>query len=128
MRKRLAAILAALLIVAGLAGCKHDSDVVSENISKDADEFKVFRQIVVYNSITDTIVLEVDGWCAIGNDDPADQVTYMCKSPGGYTKDIIKKADNVFVFVHQLHPVDVSSDYFKVVLKPSTIVPDFDVQ
>lgn len=37
----------ALLLV---SGCKHKSDTVSHNLSQDADSYKVFRQIVVYNA------------------------------------------------------------------------------
>jgi hypothetical protein len=32
------------------------------------------------------------------------------------------------VFVHQLEPIDVSPDYFKVTVKPTTVIPDFDVR
>lgn len=128
--KKIATAVAAVTFVglASLTACQNDSDVVSENLSKEADEYKVMRQIVVYNAITDTYILEVTGYCSLGNDDPASQVSYTCKSPGGYVKDIIKKSDNTFVFVHQLHPVQVSDDYFEVVVKPSTVIPDFDVR
>ena len=128
MIKRIVAVLAALVLAFGFAACSSDSDVVSKNLSKDADNYKVFRQIVVYNSITDKYILEVNGYCSLGNSDAAGTVSYTCKSPGGYVKDIIKKSDNVLVFAHQLHPQHVSSDYFKVVLKPSEIVPQFEVR
>jgi hypothetical protein len=128
MRRIFAAIAAALLLFVGLEACDNDSDVVSKNISTDADNYKVMRQIVVYNGITDTYILEVIGYCALGNEDPKDQVSYTCKTPAGYVKDIIEKSDNTFVFVHQLEPIDVSPDYFKVTVKPTTVIPDFDVR
>lgn len=117
-----------LAAAAGLAltGCSHDSDTVNDNLSNDADQYKVFRQIVVYNAITDNYILEVDGYCSLGNNDSGDEVTYTCKTAGGYVKDIIKKSDNTFVFVHQLHPKNVSKDFFQVTLKPTEIVPDFN--
>lgn len=131
MNKPLALTLAAAAAVVGLTACDSDADVASKNLSKDADNYKVMRQIVVYNGFTDKYILSVTGYCALGNDDPADEVSYTCKdnsSSTGVTKDIIKKSDNTFVFVHQLEPVDVSTDYYKVVLKPTTIVPDFEVR
>jgi hypothetical protein len=115
-----------VLSAAGLSACENDSDVVSENLSTDADNFKVFRQVVVYNAITDKYILEVQGFCALGNNDNSDSVSYTCKVEGGYTKDIIKKSDNTFVFVHQLSPKNVSPDFYKVTLKPTTIIPDFE--
>lgn len=126
--KVIVALMASLALVVVTAGCSHKSDTVSKNLSKDADSFKVFRQIVVYNGITDKYILEVDGYCALGNHDSSSEVTYTCKSPDGYIKDIIEKSDNTFVFVHQLKPRNVSDTYFKVILRPETIVPDLDFQ
>lgn len=129
MRKKLFAALAALVLVFSLAACgEHDSDVVSKNLSTDSDNYKVFRQIVVYNAITDTPVLEVQGYCALGNNDGASETTYTCKSPQGYVKDIIKRSDNTFVYVHQLYPRNVSADFFKVTIKPTTLIPDFELR
>lgn len=130
MLKRLRVVLIAMAVVAGLAltGCTHKSDTVSQNLSNDADQYKVFRQIVVYNGITDKYILEVEGYCALGNDDSSRQVTYTCKSPDGYVKDIIEKSDNTFVFVHQLHPVNVSDTFFQVTLRPESVIPNFQVQ
>lgn len=65
---------------------------------------------------------------SLGNDDPSNEVSYTCKTDQGYIKDIIHTSDNSFVYAHQLHPVNVSPDYFKVTLKPTTIVPDFQVR
>lgn len=131
IRRVLAAVVAVLAVAVGLSACENDADVASRNISTDADNYKVFRQIVVYNSITGEYMLEVKGFCALGNDDSAGTVSYTCKVPdgtgsGGYVKDIIRKSDNVTVWAHQLEPVDVSTDYYKVTLKPTTIVPDFE--
>lgn len=127
MNKRIiAGTILALAAGVALTGCSHDSDTVSDNLSNDSDQYKIFRQIVVYNAITDNYILEVDGYCSLGNKDSGDEVSYTCKTPGGYVKDIIKKSDNTFVFVHQLHPKNVSKDYFQVTLKPTEIVPNFN--
>lgn len=128
-RKILAAILALVALTMGLSACKSDADVASKNLSKAADNYEVMRNIVVYNGITDKYIMTVTGYCALGNEDSADQVSYTCKSDAGLVKDIIKKSDNTFVFVHQIYPKgDVSTSYFRVVLKPSTVVPDFDLR
>jgi hypothetical protein len=121
-------VLLAGALALAVTGCTHKSDTVSENISKEADSYNVFRQVVVYNSITDQIVLEVDGFCALGNSDNGDEVSYTCKTDEGYIKDIIEKSDNTFVFVHQIGGVNVSDTYFKVIVRPETIIPDVDFQ
>lgn len=127
---KLRSVLIALAVVAGLAltGCSSKSDTVSHNLSKEADSYQVFRQIVVYNGITDKNILEVDGFCSLGNNDPSNEVSYTCKTADGYIKDIIEKSDNTFVYVHQLHPKNVSDTYFKVIVRPETVLPNVDFQ
>lgn len=127
MKKIIAAIAAAVMVV-GLAGCQKKSDVVSENISNDADNYKVYRHIVVYNGITDKYILEVEGYCSLGNDDPDFMVTYTCKGENGkYIKDIIEKSDNTFVFAHQVRPINESDRHVKVNIRPETLIPDFNI-
>lgn len=128
MNKIIKSLIALLVLgfVIAVSGCDNDSDVVSENLSTDADNYKIFRQIVVYNAITDEYVLELNGYCSLGNEDSSDRVSYTCKTPEGYVKDIILKSDNTFVFVHQLKPQNVSDDFYKVTLKPTTVIPDLE--
>lgn len=128
MLKRIAAAIIGLFLLSGFAACSSDSDVASKNLSKDADNYKIFRQVVVYNSITDKYILEVKGFCSLGNHDSAGTVSYTCKTSEGYVKDIIKKSDNVLVFAHQLDPANVSTKYYKVILKPTEIVPQFEIR
>jgi hypothetical protein len=117
-------------LVAALAGCSggNKSDTVSHNLSQEADSYRVFRQIVVYNGFTDKYILEVDGFCSLGNNDPSDEVSYTCKTKDGYIKDIIEKSDNSFVFVHQIGGVHVSDTYYKVIVRPESIIPDVEFQ
>jgi hypothetical protein len=123
------AIAAALLGVALLTGActKHDSDVVSSNLSTEADQFKVLRRIVFYNGITGEYMLEIQGLCALGNDDPRGELTVICKTGDSeYKKHFLGLSDNVTFFVEQLEGNNVSPDRYKVIFKPSVIVPDFD--
>jgi hypothetical protein len=134
MNRRLTTLLAAPILAAGMAltGCSSDADVASHNLSRDADNFRVPRQIVVYDLITDAYVLEVDGYCSLGNDDGPREVTYTCKIGGTennpeVVKDIIRMGDNSMVFAHQLKPTQVSADHYQVILKPKSINPDVKV-
>ena len=63
---KLAAIAAvATLGLVGLTGCTSDADMVSENLSTDAEQFKIQRQIVFYNGITGEYLLEINGRCSV---------------------------------------------------------------
>jgi hypothetical protein len=126
--KFIALFLGGMFLTMGLTACSHKSDTVSQNISNDADQYKVFRQIVVHDDFTNTYTLEVDGYCALGNDDTGNMTTYTCKTPNGYIKDIIYSGNNTTVFAHQIGGVKVSDTYFKKVLRPESILPDITFQ
>jgi hypothetical protein len=124
-------LLLVLLMLAPLAlvGCNEkDADVVSKNISTDADNFKVLRRVVFFNGITDTYLLTIEGYCSLGNDDPADELSVTCKVEGGYKKHFLGLSDNVTYFVEQMDARNVSRSHYKVIFKPSTIVPDIDIR
>lgn len=132
MKKRIVALLAGaavLLSLAGAACTRHDSDVVSHNLSVEADQFHVLRRIVFYNGITGEYMLEIEGFCALGNDDPPGELTVVCKvGDGDYKKHFLGLSDNVTYFVEQLAGVGVSANRYKVIFKPTVIVPDVDAQ
>jgi hypothetical protein len=122
----LAAGLAAAALV--LAGCSQ-ADVASRNLSHDADSFKIERRIVFYNGITDKYILEVEGRCALGNEDDSGQLTVTCKTgEDSYKKHFLGLSDNVTYFAEQLKSKKESGYHYKVLFKPETLVPSFDGQ
>lgn len=124
--KSLAALAALMLLGVGLASCSSDADVASENLSKDAEQFKILRRVVFLNGITDTYLLSIEGYCSI--EDGGGQLEVTCKTgPGQYKKHFLGLSDNVSYFVEQLDSANVSTSQYKVIFKPSVIVPDVDV-
>lgn len=126
--KKLNAATLAILMLWAVAACRTDADVVSENISKSADQFNVLRRIVFYNGITDAYMLTIEGYCSLGNFDAERELTVTCKAAeGAYKKHFLGLSDNVTYFVEQLESENVSPDFYKVVFKPTVIVPDIVV-
>lgn len=127
-RSRIAAIgITALVGVAALTGCSSKANVVSQNISTAADNFQIDRQIVFYDIWTGQTMLEVDGLCSIDNSNG--QVAVTCEvAPGKYTKDYLGKSTNVTWFEHQISPARVSNAHYRVIWRPSTVVPQINVQ
>jgi len=117
--------LAALVVV----GCDSDADVASANLSKAADQFEIGRRIVFYNGITDSYMLTIEGFCSLGNSDDPGELTVTCKTgPDEYKKNFLGLSDNVTYFVEQLDPADVSTQQYRVIFKPSVIIPEIDLQ
>ncbi len=111
-----------------LLGC-NDADVASRNLSKAADQFEVFRRVVFYNGITGDYMLSVEGFCSLGNADPSRQLSLTCKTGNGeYKKHFLGLSDNVTYFVEQLDSKQVSTRQYRVIFKPSVIIPDIEVK
>lgn len=129
MKTLLMLMVAAGAIATLLTGCPSAADVASENLSKAADNFDIPRRVVFYNSRTDSFILEVDGLCSLGNADKSGELTVTCKTgPGQYKKHFLGLARDVTYFAEQLESADVSTAHYKVIFKPSVIVPDIEVK
>lgn len=125
--KKIIGIAASLLMAVTLVGCSDDADVASDNISKDADNFKVARRVIFLNGITDQYVLTIEGFCNISDD--TNQLEVTCKlGEDEYKKHFLGLSDNVTYFVEQTESVDVSTSFYKVTFKPSVIIPDVDAR
>jgi hypothetical protein len=117
-----------LLIVAASACGNPPADVVSSNISKEADRFNVMRRIVFINGITDKYLLVIEGKCSLGNNDDPGELTVTCKiGPNAYTKHFLGLSDNVTYMVEQLETIDVSEYHYKVIYRPSTLIPSVEL-
>lgn len=126
--KKLALVAAVAAIGIATAGCTSSADVASHNLSKEADSFQIPRQIVFYNGITGKYIAEFDGLCSIGNNDGPRNVSVTCKvGPDKYIKNYLGTSDNVTWFALQTSAVPVSTSHYKVIFKPSTVIPDFDL-
>lgn len=125
MTKTLLSILAAVSLV----GCGNDADVASYNLSKAADQFEVGRRVVFYNGITGEYMLTIEGRCSLGNRDAAGTLSVTCKLPdGSFKKHFLGLSDNVTYFVEQIGGVGASTQQYRVVFKPSVILPDVEVR
>lgn len=127
--KKTATLLTAALLgsIAFLAGCERDADVASRNLSYAADNFEINRRVIFYNGITGDYMLSIEGLCSLGNSDSTGQLTVVCKTgPGMFKKHFLGLSDNVTYFVEQLEPAPANTFHYKVVFKPSVIIPDVD--
>lgn len=121
-------VLASALVFGTAAACSSDADVASQNLSKDADNFKILRRIVFYNGITGDYILQIEGYCSLGNQDKPGELTVTCKiGKDQYKKNFLGLSNNVTYFAEQIDAASVSVNHYKVIFKPSAIVPDPEV-
>lgn len=126
MKKIIISILALTFVAASCSNVS-DADVASENLSTAADQFELTRRIVFFNGFTDTYLMSIEGLCSIEADALDSQLEVTCKVDDGFKKHFLGLSDNVSYFVEQLESTDVSTSRYRVIFKPSVIVPDIDV-
>lgn len=106
--KKILAIGVGLTMVSALTvGCDQQSDRVSYNISKQADNFNVIRQITVINCIQGDVMFQMTGKMSIRADTAENQLEITVEDENGsYKKHFIGLSDNVTYTVE-----DVTDNY-----------------
>ena len=121
-------LIALTLLAATLVGCS-DADMASHNLSKAADNFEIQRRIVFYNGITGEYMLVIEGRCSLSAGKSTTAVAVTCKTgPQGYKKHILGLSDNVTYVSEQVESQGVSVANYRVVFKPSVLLPDIEVR
>lgn len=120
MKKLLAVI--ALVVVVGLAGCRQ-SDKISYNVSKEADNFNVIRRVAVINTRTDKIEFEVIGKISVDSSDESKLVILAETDKDVYKKHLVNLTEWNMYIVEDLEGAAVNQYKYEVNYMPESIVP-----
>lgn len=109
-----------------LAACSSAAQTANDNLNKAADNFEVPRRITGINGITDQVLFTVEGFCSVNKQDGDFAVT--CKEPdGSITRTTMILSNNVTAVVSQLGGKKVSLFHSRVIFRPETVIPNFDL-
>lgn len=125
--KRTVLVVAAAAALVAIGGCSA-ADVASQNISTEADQFRVTRRIVAINLITDKYLFVATGKCSIGNADAAGEISITCKvgvNPDRFQKHYVRYAagSNLAMTVEQIDSSAVDDYHYEFLFRPETIIP-----
>lgn len=127
MNKKIAALAGAALMTIGLAtlsGCSTESDKVSYNISKEADNFNVRRRVAIINTRTDKIEFKVEGLISVDASNSKKLVVIAEVSKGKYRKHLINMTKNNMYVVEDLTDGTKVNKYkYEVEYMPESILP-----
>lgn len=127
MNKKIAALAGAALMTIGLAtlsGCSTESDKVSYNVSKEADNFNVRRRVAVINTRTDKIEFKVEGLISVDTSNNKKLVVIAEVSKGKYRKHLINMTKNNMYVVEDLTDGTKVNKYkYEVEYMPESILP-----
>lgn len=120
-------LVAVVIVCVTLFGCQQESDVAAYNVSQAAHNFEVNRRVVFYNGITGDYILTIEGLLSVTPEDK--KLSVIVKTgPREYKKHYLGVSDNVTWFCEQIEPVHADPYHYRVVFRPTTIIPDIEVK
>lgn len=126
MKKLISVLLIALSVVT-LQGCiETKSRVASLNHATASENFEIYRKTTFYNARTGEDIAIFLGFCDTQN--MGNRVILICKDKKGIKKHIQGLNENVTYTTEDMgdNP-QVSSYMTRIILRPSTLIPDLEV-
>lgn len=103
MKKKAIAILTVVMMIVFLVGCSEASRVES-NLTKEADNFNVVRQLTVINCLQGDVLFQMTGKMSITADIDDKQLEIIVENDdGNYTKHFVGLSDNVTYTIEDLN-------------------------
>ena len=126
--KKMILITMLVLVCVVLGGCVRTSTTVNHNLSKDADEFNLYRKITVTNARTDTIMLQAEGYMSLSNNSANELVVTIKTGENTYYKDYIYLNDWTCYVMEQTEPTGTDKYHYQLVFYPERIIPDVEIK
>lgn len=130
MDKKIVNIVVILFMLMCFTGCEaifgNSADTVKQNISKEADEFKVKRRITFINLRSGEYLFQLTGNCSVkgGSSSSDNELEVICRvGEDKYQKHMLYIANETTYVVEQLEYSDVSRYDYEIVFRPEAIVP-----
>ncbi len=126
--KKLIAIMTLMItlgiIAVSLTGCR-ESDKVSYNISKQADNFNVTRRLTVFNMRTDKCIMQMTGKMSIQNEgnNEISVLVEVDRAKSIYQKHLIYLNEWTMYTVEDVTGANVSKYAYEVEFMPQTLRP-----
>lgn len=125
MKKKLLLITLMVTLLFMLVGCTEtQADRVSYNLSQEADNFNVIRQLTVINCIEGDVLFQMTGKMSITADTADNQLEIIIEDENGnYKKHFIGLSDNVTYVVEDLDVNNVSKYKYTLNYNPKMWIP-----
>lgn len=131
MKKRIVGIIAlATLTIGTLSGCSTQADKVEYNLTQEADNFNIVRQLTVINCLQGDVLFQMTGRMSITADVEDDQLEIIVENEdGNYTKHFVGLSDNVTYTIEDLNlgKNDVKKYKYTLNFNPNMWLP-YDVE
>lgn len=114
-------IISVMLIV---SGCDTQASRASANLSQEADNFNVVRQLTVINCIQGDVLFQMTGKMSIEVDQADNQLEVIVEDENGnYQKHFVGLSDNVSYTLEQQNFKDVANYKYTLNFNPKMWIP-----
>lgn len=123
MKKFLLALVAIMTL--GVTGCEQrEADMVSYNLSLEADNFNNVRQVTIINCLQGDVLFQMTGKMSIEADTDDNQLEIIVEdNDGGYKKHFIGLSDNVTYVVEDITSKNVDKYNYTLNFNPNMWLP-----
>lgn len=116
-------MLIVCIMVMSLAGCS-EAERVSYNLSQEADNFNMVRQLTVINCIEGDVLFQMTGKMSITADSDDNQLEIIVENENGkYEKHFVGLSDNVTYVVEDLGESSVNKYKYTLNFNPKMWIP-----
>lgn len=125
VKNKFAMVVVVLTIVFLISGCSEASRVES-NLSKEADNFNIVRQLTVMNCIKGDVLFQMSGKMSITADVDDNQLEIIVENEdGSYVKHFVGLSDNVTYVIEDLNlgKNDVEKYKYTLNFNPNMWIP-----
>lgn len=113
-----------LIAVSLLTSCDTEANRVNENITQEAENFNVYRRLVVINCIKGDVIFTMEGLMNINADRADNQLEIIVENaPGKYQKHFIGLSDNVAYTVEDISGSEVDRYHYEINYNPNMWLP-----
>lgn len=125
MKKFIILLLALGIMMVGLTGCSTEAERVAYNLSQEADNFNIVRQLTVINCIEGDVLFQMTGKLSITADTEDNQLEIIVEDNGTYVKHFVGLSDNVTYVVEDLNlgANDVKKYKYTLNFNPNMWIP-----
>ena len=120
MKKKILSMVLAICMICMLvfvfSGCETQAQRVSYNLSQEADNFNIVRQLTVINCIEGDVLFQMTGKMSITADVADNQLEIIVEDDGTYVKHFVGLSDNVTYVVEDLNLGDNAVAKYKYTL------------
>ena len=122
--KKIIGIITLCLMAVFFTGCSQ-AERVRYNLTKEADNFNIVRQLTVMNCIKGDVLFQMTGKMSITADTTDNQLEVLVEDNGTYVKHFVGLSDNVTYVIEDLNLGDnaVSKYRYTLNFNPSMWIP-----